>query len=184
VKRPRILFVDDEEHILAALTRTLLDEPYEIVTTSSAERALGIIEDQPFHVVVSDERMPGMDGATFLGIVRQRYPETIRIMLTGHASVEATMRAVNKGEIYRFFTKPWDDGSLTLALRSAVEKFDLEDENRRLLKTVKRQSQELRALEKEFPGIGDVRRDQRGAVELPDIGDDDIAAIIDAYNRG
>jgi DNA-binding NtrC family response regulator len=184
VRRPRILFVDDEEHILSALIRTLLDEPYDVVTASSAERALQIIEEQPFQVVVSDERMPGMDGATFLSILRERCPQTIRMMLTGHASVEATMQAVNNGEIYRFFTKPWDDGSIKLALRSAVEKFDLEDENRRLLKTVKRQSQELRALEKEFPGISEVTRDPRGAVELPEIGDDEIAAIIAAYTEG
>jgi DNA-binding NtrC family response regulator len=106
------------------------------------------------------------------------------MMLTGHASIEATMEAVNNGEIYRFFTNPWDAMSIKLALRSAVEKFDLEDENRRLLKTVKRQSQEFRALEREFPGISEVTRDPRGTVELPDIGDDEIAAIIAAYNQG
>jgi two-component system probable response regulator PhcQ len=94
--------------------------------------------------------MPGMDGAEFLSIVKERHPEVALILLTGYASLEATMKAVNNGEIYRFFTKPWDEYQLKLAIRSAIEKYDLEAENRRLLKTVKRQAVELRSLEVKY----------------------------------
>ena len=178
----RILFVDDEQNILSALCRTLLDEPYELVTATSAEEGLNILGREKIQVVISDERMPGMDGAAFLNIVRHRYPETVRMMLTGHASVEATMRAVNNGEIYRFFTKPWDDNMLKLAIRSAVEKYDLEDENRRLLKTVKRQSQELKSLEQRYPGISELQMTPQGAYELPEIDDDEVQRIISLCN--
>ena len=178
-----ILIVDDEAPVIAALKRALLDEPFEVYGASSGEEALRLMSQQPFKVVISDERMPGMDGAKFLSHVRLRHPETVRIMLTGHASVEATMRAVNSGEIYRFFTKPWEDVMLKMAIRSAIEKYDLEDENRRLLKTVKRQSQELRYLENHFPGIGDVRKDSRGAI-LIDLSDDEVAEVVAACNRG
>jgi DNA-binding NtrC family response regulator len=178
----RILLVDDEQNILSALCRTLMDEPYELVTAISAEEGLNILGREKIHVVISDERMPGMDGAAFLNIVRHRYPETVRMMLTGHASVEATMRAVNNGEIYRFFTKPWDDTMLLLAIRSAVEKFELEDENRRLLKTVKRQSQELKSLEQHYPGISELKRTDQGAYELPEVSDGELQKLIAQCN--
>jgi DNA-binding NtrC family response regulator len=178
----RILLVDDEQNILSALCRTLMDEPYELVTATSAEEGLNVLSKERIHVVVSDERMPGMDGAAFLNYVRSRYPETIRMMLTGHASIEATMRAVNNGEIYRFFTKPWDDNMLQLAIRSAVEKYELEDENRRLLKTVKRQSQELKSLEKHYPGISELQRTDQGAYELPEVDDSELQKIISLCN--
>jgi len=115
--------------------------------------------------------------------VKELYPETVRIMLTGHASVEATMRAVNNGEIYRFFTKPWNDTELKLALRSAVEKYNLEDENRRLLRTIRHQSQELRYLERSYPGISELRREADGAIRIDErISEDEIAGIIAQCN--
>ena len=88
------------------------------------------------------------------------------------------MRAVNEGEIYRFFTKPWDDTQLRFALLSAVEKYDLEAENRRLLATIKEQAMEIKVLEKRYPGITRVEKDSRGAFVLPDISDDEMARLI------
>jgi two-component system probable response regulator PhcQ len=142
----RILLVDDESNVLSALKRALFDESFETVSVTSAELALGIMMGEHFKVVISDERMIGMQGSEFLAHVRQLYPDTIRIMLTGHATVEAAMKAVNEGEIYRFFSKPWNDHDLIFAMRSAIEKFDLEAENRRLLATVKTQAKELKVL--------------------------------------
>ncbi len=179
----RIMFVDDEQNVLSALSRAMLDEPYQIITAEGATRALRLLETNPCSVVVSDEQMPGMDGVAFLSLVRTYYPTTIRMMLTGHASIDLTMQAVNSGEIYRFFTKPWDDTTLILAIRSAVEKFELEEENRRLLKTVRRQSREIKVLESLYPGISNVQRDTSGALELPDISDEEIMAIIESCNR-
>jgi two-component system, probable response regulator PhcQ len=180
-----ILIVDDEPHVISALIRGLDEEPYQVIGRPGGAEALQMMEGHSFKVVISDERMPGMDGAEFLAQVRVRYPETIRIMLTGHASVEATMRAVNRGEIYRFFTKPWDEIELKLAIRSALEKYDLEQENRRLLRTVRRQSQEIRYLERRFPGISELRRDTDGAIRLDaEASDDEIARIIAQCNGG
>lgn len=172
-----ILLVDDEVNVLAALKRSLFDEPVEIVTATSAVEALAVMMQQNFKVVISDERMIGMQGAEFLSVIRKRYPATIRMMLTGHATLEAAMRAVNEGEIYRFFSKPWDDDHLIFAVRSAIEKYDLEAENRRLLATVKTQAKELKALEKHYPGISTVKRDQQGSLVLPELSDNDMQEL-------
>lgn len=178
----RILLVDDEPNVLAALERALLDEPYEIETAPSGEKGLEALANGSFTVIISDERMPGMGGAAFLSKVKELYPNTLRMMLTGQASLESTMKAVNGGEIYRFFIKPWDESQVILALRSAVEKAELEDENRRLLLTVKRQSAELKMLEKSFPGISDIRKDDTGAYVLEEISDEEAAALIAEYS--
>lgn len=173
-----ILLVDDEPNVLSALSRALFDEPYETVTRTSAEQALDLMGRRRFKVVVSDERMPGMQGAEFLGHVRRLHPETVRILLTGHATLEAAMRAVNAGGIYRFFTKPWNDLELRFAIRSAVEKHDLEAENRRLLRTVRQQALELRVLEKQYPGITRLEKDGRGNFVLPNLPEEEIARLI------
>ena len=179
----RILIVDDEAHVVSALMRGMDEEPYLLTGSPGGEEALRLMEKESFKVVISDEKMPGMDGAQFLSRVKELYPETVRIMLTGHASVEATMRAVNSGEIYRFFTKPWNETELKLALRSALEKYDLEHENRRLLRTVQHQSQELKYLERSYPGISDLRKEADGAIRIDiDMSDDEIASIIAQCN--
>lgn len=174
----RIILVDDESNVLSALKRALFEEPLEIVSVTSAEEALGIMKTDQFKVVVSDERMIGMQGSEFLAQVRQLHPDTIRIMLTGHATLEAAMKAVNEGEIYRFFSKPWDDQNLKYSIRSAIEKYDLEAENRRLLATVKDQAMEIKVLERRYPGISRVEKDSKGTFVLPDITDDEIASLI------
>ena len=174
----RILLVDDESSVLSALKRSLFDEPLEIITVTSAKEALEIMRKVHFKIVVSDERMIGMQGAEFLTLVRSNYPDTIRIMLTGHATLEAAMKAVNEGEIYRFFSKPWNDHDLIFALRSAIEKFDLEAENRRLLATIKQQSLEIKVLEKRYPGISRVEKDSKGTFVLPDISDEEIVRLM------
>lgn len=181
----KILLVDDEGHVLSSLVRALFDEPYDIMTAESGECGLEILLQNPdIKVIVSDERMPGMGGAEFLARVKEQSPQIVRIMLTGHASIESTMKAVNSGEIYRFFTKPWVDHDLIMALRLAVEKHDLEEENRRLLLTVKRQSQDLRELEARFPGITDSGRDSSGSYVLPEMSDEEVQKIIAACCGG
>jgi len=179
----RILLVDDEVSVLSALKRALFDEPLEIISATSAIEALDIMKEQHFKVVVSDERMVGMQGAEFLAQVKNIYPGTIRIMLTGHATLQAAMKAVNEGEIYRFFAKPWNDQELKYALRSALEKYDLEAENRRLLATVKQQSLEIKVLEKRYPGISRVEKDSYGTFVLEDMPEDEIARLMAECER-
>ena len=129
----RILIVDDEEQILNALKRTFMNEDYVIDVAHSGEEALEMIGKRPYKVVISDERMPGMSGSDLLSMVSLRCPEVVKILLTGHASVESAMKAVNEGEITRFMLKPWDNFELRLAVTSAIEKYDLEMQNRKLM---------------------------------------------------
>lgn len=174
-----IMLVDDEANVLSALTRALIDEPFELITASSGNQALELMEGKTVKAIVSDERMVGMQGSELLAEVKQRSPQTVRILLTGHATLDAAMRAVNVGEIYRFFLKPWDDTQLRFALLSAIEKYDLEAENRRLLATVKSQALEIRILEKRYPGISRVQRNAKGIFVLPDIAEEELNRIIE-----
>jgi len=169
-----VLIVDDDSGVLSALKRVLMDESLTIYTAESGVEGLEILRDHPVKLVISDERMPGMAGSEFIAAVRKLFPNTVRIMLTGHADVDAAMKAINSGEIYRFFAKPWNEIELKLSVRSALEKFDLEEENRNLLKTVKRQGDELKQLEKAHPGITSLEKDEQGNLILPDIEDADV----------
>ena len=159
-----VLVVDDEPVIREMLTEALTREPYEILCAGSAEEALSILSQESVDVVLSDEKMPGMDGSEFLAIVRQQYPDTIRMILTGHASLESAIRAINEGEIYRFFTKPCNMVDLMVTIRQALRQKELMAENQRLHQTVQQQSLSLEALEKQHPGITKVKRDARGVV--------------------
>ena len=173
-----ILLVDDEVNVLSALTRALFDEPYQVTCAQSGEEALELITKTPFKLVVSDERMIGMQGSELLAILKDKHPDTLRILLTGHATLEAAMKAVNQGEIYRFFTKPWNDTELKFAIRSAIERYDLEAENRRLLATVKNQAMEIKVLEKRYPGISRVEKDELGSFVLPDLSEAEIRMMM------
>ncbi len=173
-----ILLVDDEQNVLNALTRALFDEQLEISCAKSGEEALKIISTKPFKLVISDERMIGMQGSELLAILKEKYPQTLRILLTGHATLDAAMKAVNQGEIYRFFTKPWNDTELKFAIRTAIERFDLEAENRRLLATVRNQAMEIKVLEKRYPGISRVEKDSQGSFLLPELSETEIMMML------
>ena len=139
----KVLFVDDEPRVTDALKRALRKEPYEILSAGSAREALLLLGDQPVDVVVSDEQMPGMSGSEFLAVVRHRYPDTIRMILTGHASLEMAIRAINEGEIYRLFKKPVHEVDLAISIRRAIEQKALISKARQLLNTARRQSMYL-----------------------------------------
>ncbi len=173
-----ILLVDDEPNVISSLKRALLDEPYEIYSAGSAAEGLKLLDRRQVKVIISDERMPGMTGAEFLSAVKERMPETLRIMLTGHATLEAAMNAVNSGEIYRFFVKPWNDIELKLAIRSALEKYNLEAENRRLLKIVRRQALDLKLLERKYPSITKLEKDESGNLILPEMSEVEFSEIL------
>ncbi|HJV66026.1 MAG TPA: ATP-binding protein [Geomonas sp.] len=131
-----VLVVDDEVNVLKTLRRALRAEPYQLLTAQTGEEALALLQENCCKVVVSDEKMPGMSGTAFLTLVKERWPDSVRIMLTGHATLNAAMNAVNEGEIYRFFSKPWDDLALKFAIRSGLERYDLEARRRALLRAI------------------------------------------------
>lgn len=128
----RILFVDDEPNVLKTMKRIFRRENYDLITAESGKQALELLKDSDVQVVVSDYKMPGMNGADLLREVKSRYPQTIRIMLTGHADVDSIMGAVNEGAVYKFITKPWNDEDLRLTISLALEQYDLIRENKEL----------------------------------------------------
>lgn len=131
-------------------------------------------------MVISDHRMGALSGIQFLRQVRERWPDTLRILLTGYADLSMAIDAINQGELYRFLTKPWEDADLRQAIRLGFERLELGRENARLRDTVKTQARHLRKLEEEFPGIASVRRDAGGAVMLEDedLGSGEWASLV------
>ncbi len=160
----RILIVDDEENVCHALRRSLRKEGYELFFGHEPAEGLELLKKQPVDMVISDHLMPNMTGLEFLKIVRDRHPDMMRLMLTGHADMQTAIDAINLGNIYRFLTKPWDDTELKVTLFLAFEQLDLERENRKLLAMVRRQYDVIKALEVEHPDIGHVVRDAEGYV--------------------
>jgi ActR/RegA family two-component response regulator len=131
--KPRILFVDDDPLALEGLSRSVYRE-FKADLAEGPEAGLGKVKnDGPYSVVVSDMRMPGMDGAEFLSRVRALAPDSIRVMLTGYADSEAAVRAVNEGRIFRFLNKPVTAEDLAFALRSCVAQYDLMRREKELL---------------------------------------------------
>ena len=128
-----VLFVDDEKNILKALQRLFLDEEYAILTAESGKEALSLLDSgETPTVIVSDQRMPEMDGAEFLALAKERLPESIRMVLTGYADINAAVDAVNRGGIYRYIMKPWNDDDLKLTVKDAIDRFELVQKNREL----------------------------------------------------
>ncbi len=121
---PTLLLVDDEENVLHSLKRLLHQEGYTILTASNGEEGLEKLESTPVALVISDQRMPGKSGVDFLRLVKERWPETVRIMLTGYADIEAAIAAINSGEVFRFITKPWNEGEIKEVIRQALERYD------------------------------------------------------------
>ena len=131
-KKYTILFVDDEPNILRALKRALFKMNINMLLADSGKKALELLESNTVHVVVSDMKMPHMSGAELLEQVAKLYPETFRVVLTGFADIDSTIKAVNQGKIHRYLQKPWDNQELMNSLEEGLERVKLKDENARL----------------------------------------------------
>ena len=123
-RQRRLLLVDDDAGVLQSLKRVFRREGYGILTANSGEEALAVLGQHNVQVVVSDQRMGGMSGAEMLARVAEIYPETIRIMLTGYTELQSVIDAVNRGAIYKFLTKPWDDRALREHVRDAFVQYE------------------------------------------------------------
>ena len=119
--RPLILYVDDERLMLSAFRRTVRKEPYEVIIANSGSEGLEVIATRDVAVVVSDARMPNMDGVEFLRRVAKASPDTMRMLLTGYTDQQTTVDAINEAGVYRYLSKPWRRDDLLQALRDAVE---------------------------------------------------------------
>jgi len=179
-----ILLVDDEPNITDALKRAFRREPYEFLTATSGAAALVALERHAVDVVISDEQMPGMSGSEFLSAVRKQYPDTIRMILSGQASLEAAVRAINEGEVYRFFLKPCNPTDLMFTVQQALAHKRLEYSSRRLLREYQRQASVLARLEHNSPGILLLDTDEEGAVVVDESdGDCDVGDLLEQIQQ-
>ncbi|MFT5171944.1 MAG: response regulator RpfG family c-di-GMP phosphodiesterase, partial [Gammaproteobacteria bacterium] len=149
-QRAVVLCVDDEPSILSALRRVLARDRHEVLIANSAADALEILADRPVDLIISDMRMPNMSGAQFLAEAASRWPDTVRLLLTGYSDLESAADAVNQGGIYRYLAKPWADDDLKLTVREGIDKRRMKHERDRLLAITHAQNNELSSLNSEL----------------------------------
>lgn len=144
-----ILLLDDENDILKALNRVLRMD-YNVVTFDNGADALQHLQDNPVHIIISDMRMPEMDGADFLAKAREMQPQTVRLLLTGYADIQSTVRAVNAGGIHTYISKPWDNENLKLIVAKAAEFYRLSRDKERLTIELAERNKELEVVNQEL----------------------------------
>lgn len=138
-----ILCVDDEPNILASLQRLFRKHHFRVLCADGAAAGLAVLEQERIDVVMSDMRMPQCNGTDFLERVRERWPTTMRLLLTGYADLGSIVGAINRGEIYRYITKPWNEEDILLVVRDALGRRTLEQEKQRLEKLTREQNRSL-----------------------------------------
>lgn len=166
-----ILLVDDEPNVLKALSRLL--KQYHLTTASSGEEALLLAKERGFELVISDYRMPGMNGIDFLILFKLLQPDAIRIVLTGYADLEGAQHAINEAQVFRFINKPWSNLEILHVVESGLAHRNILMENRALADQVRAQQKLLdekdallKALEAEEPGITHVNWADDGSIIL------------------
>ncbi|WAM32164.1 response regulator [Caldicellulosiruptor naganoensis] len=141
-KKYTVLFVDDEDNILSALKRALVDEEYRCLFAKSGEEALKILEKENVHVIVADMKTPEMDGLTLLKIVKQKYPKIVRIVLSGFTQLPQVLAAINQAGIFRFITKPWNvEEELKVVINQAIEYYVIQEEKKEQTKTLEKRNE-------------------------------------------
>ncbi|HXC04963.1 MAG TPA: response regulator [Bacteroidia bacterium] len=130
-KKINILYVDDESNNLVAF-KALFRREYNIHTAVSADEGKALMKEHVFHVILTDQRMPGTTGVEFLESILAEYPDPIRMLITGYADIQAVIQAINKGQVYRYITKPWDEQELRISIENAFEVYTLRESNKHL----------------------------------------------------
>jgi signal transduction histidine kinase/HPt (histidine-containing phosphotransfer) domain-containing protein/BarA-like signal transduction histidine kinase len=148
--KPTVLFVDDEVYVLKSLQRICRHEPYEVLTANDATQAMRILASNHVDIVVSDLRMPNIDGSQLLAHVAEQYPEMPRILLSGNADLPSVINTVNEGKLSYYFQKPWDDDALRLTLRGFIERKQLAEQQERLNVTIQTQNEDLLTLNEQL----------------------------------
>jgi len=158
-----ILLVDDEQNILSTLTRLLRADDREIMTAGDSQEGLKKLKDNNgADLVISDNKLPNISGLDFLVKVKQLYPDTIRILITGYPDLESAIKAINNGQVYRFITKPWENEELKLTVRQALDYCDVLRDNRALLQIARQQADLLAAVQKKYPQVSKSELDKSG----------------------
>ena len=152
MKRPQVLLVDDEPEVISAIKEALFHEPYEITGVGDPIEALRVLAIKQFDVVVADEKMPTMGGAELLATVRRDFPSTVRIILTGHASVGSAVRAINEGAVYRYLLKPFPASALGEIIRQGLADQHASELRDRIVDGAVRQHDAVNDYAAAFPG--------------------------------
>lgn len=157
--RHTVLVVDDESEVVETLKRNLRSEPFAVVGTTSPKEALALVDAGGIDLVIADIDMPEMDGLSLVARIQRSHPEVIRILLTGDASLESAMTAINEGEVHRYLTKPWNTAELREVVRSAFDRLTELRRASRALREVTAREALLLELEREHPGVRRVARE-------------------------
>lgn len=129
MKDKAVLCVDDEVNILNALKRLLRKEDYNVFFANSGNEALSMLERERVQLVITDQRMPEMTGVQLLQKVKENYPDIVRVVLSGYSDANTIVESINKGEVFRFMLKPWDDEELKSVIRQCLEQYDVIRQN-------------------------------------------------------
>jgi len=187
-----LLLVDDEPNVLSSLKRLFRRDGHLIYTANGGAEGLEILAQYPIDVIMSDQRMPGMTGVEFLRAAKAKYPETIRIILSGYAELQYVTEAINEGAIYRFLSKPWDDEQLREQVQKAFEHSELQEKNQQLDMKIRATNRDLVAINRQLSEVIETHRQQidrdevslaiaREALQcmpIPIIGVDDAGMIV------
>lgn len=166
MKMRKILLVDDDKCMLDSLARILDRDNYELTKCENAVDAWRFVNSKKgeLDLIISDNKMPNKAGTDLLVAMRKRYPNIVRIMLTGQSDVDDAKKAINEGEVYRFLTKPIDPYEIELIVKHALAHKDLWLDNQRLSEKIKKQETAIDSLEKEHSGISKMNRDEKGRI--------------------
>ncbi len=140
-----ILFVDDEISVLSSIKRQFRKADFRLITAQGGEEALRILADKTeiIQVIISDEKMPHMSGISLLQEVKKRYPDVVRIILSGYADTNSIIDSINKGEVFRFVTKPWTKESLTEVINQAYTQIESTNQNKKIMELIVKENKEL-----------------------------------------
>jgi len=174
----KVLFVDDDPRVTAGLKRALRKEPYEMLSACSADEALDVLARESIDVVVADESMPGMSGSTLLALVQGKYPKVIRMMLTGRATLDTALAAINMGHVCHFFTKPCDEVEIADTIRKALRKKQAAAKTHEQPEQKDPGSGVFLELESKYPGITKVEKDDSGTIVLDEM-DTDMESLME-----
>ncbi len=141
-KKINVLYVDDEEHNLTSF-KASFRRIFKVFTAISASEAREILKEQKVEIIITDQRMPNETGVEFLQSIIEEYPDPIRMLLTGYSDIEAVIDSINKGQVYKYITKPWNDHELQVNIENAHEVFRLREENKDLMERLKKANEQL-----------------------------------------
>ena len=164
-----ILYVDDDEQNLF-IFRRVLDKSYNVITATTATQALEVLRNKPpIHVLLADQRMSDLNGVQLLNRVMHQYPETIRILVTGYSDIDVVIDAINKGSVYRYISKPWDNEDIITTVQNALELYTLRQKNNNLMVELDRKNRRLEQKVLELDFLNDIQLELKELTDWDDI---------------